>query len=100
MPCYTVGAMSRLVECAKLHEKLPGLPFKPFNDALGQRIYETISQRAWGEWIEYSKKLVNEYRLDLTTKKAHDELKKQCEAFLFGDGPTPANPPDYVPESH
>lgn len=89
--------MSRTVTCAKLHETLPGLAYKPFQDALGQRIYDTISQRAWGEWIEHSKKIVNEYRLDLTAKKSHEVLKEQCEAFLFGDGPI-VTPPEYVPE--
>jgi Fe-S cluster biosynthesis and repair protein YggX len=89
------GPMSRMVKCAKLGGTHPGLPYKPFTDALGQRIYDTISQEAWSQWIEHSKKLVNEYRLDLTTKKAHEVLKEQCEAFLFGDGGQA--PPDYVP---
>jgi Fe-S cluster biosynthesis and repair protein YggX len=91
-------AMPRTVKCAKLHQDLPGLPFKPFQDALGQRIYDSISQQAWSEWIEHSKKIVNEYHLDLTSKKSHEVLKEQCEAFLFGDGGV--NPPDYVPEKH
>jgi Fe-S cluster biosynthesis and repair protein YggX len=91
-------AMTRMVKCMKLGGTLPGLPYKPFNDALGQRIYDTISAQAWTQWIEHSKKIVNEYRLDLTQKKAHDVLKEQCEAFLFGDGGTA--PPDYVPEKH
>jgi Fe-S cluster biosynthesis and repair protein YggX len=89
--------MARMVMCSKLHTELPGLPYKPFADALGQRIFEQISQEAWKLWIEHSKKLVNEYRLDLTQKKAHDVLKEQCEAFLFGEGQVAA-PPDYVPE--
>jgi Fe-S cluster biosynthesis and repair protein YggX len=89
--------MARMVHCAKLHADLPGLPYKPFADALGQRIFETISQEAWHQWIEHSKRIVNEYRLDLTQKKAHDVLKEQCEAFLFGDGGS-APPPEYVPE--
>ena len=92
------AAMSRMVTCAKLHQSLPGLPYKPFNDALGARIYESISADAWAQWIEHSKKIVNEYRLDLTQKKSHDVLKEQCEAFLFGDGGI--TPPDYVPEKH
>jgi Fe-S cluster biosynthesis and repair protein YggX len=50
------------------------------------------------QWIEHSKKIVNEYRLDLTQKKAHEVLKEQCEAFLFGDGGT--LPAEYVPEKH
>jgi Fe-S cluster biosynthesis and repair protein YggX len=78
--------MTRMVNCVKLGGSLPGLPFKPFNDALGQRIYDSVSADAWKQWIEHSKKIVNEYRLDLTTKKAHEVLKEQCEVFLFGTG--------------
>jgi Fe-S cluster biosynthesis and repair protein YggX len=89
--------MSRMVKCVKLGGTLPGLPYKPFNDELGERIYAHVSADAWKQWIEHSKKIVNEYRLDLTQKKAHDVLKEQCEAFLFSDGPS-LNPPDYVPE--
>ena len=82
--------------CAKLGTELPALPYKPFADALGQRIFESISAEAWSQWIEHSKKLVNEYRLDLTLKKSHEVLKEQCELFLFGEGAAP--PPQYVPE--
>lgn len=85
-----------MVQCAKLGAELPGLPYKPFNDALGQRIYEHISMQAWQDWIEHSKRIVNEYRLDLTQKKSHDALKEQCEQFLFGGGAA-TMPPDYVP---
>lgn len=74
-----------MVTCAKLHQTLPGLPYKPFTDALGQRIFDTISAEAWAQWIEHSKKIVNEYRLDLTQKRAHEVLKEQCAIFLFGD---------------
>jgi Fe-S cluster biosynthesis and repair protein YggX len=77
-----------MVNCVKLGGSLPGLPYKPFNDALGQRIYENVSADAWKLWIEHSKKIVNEYRLDLTIKKSHDVLKEQCEEFLFGAGQT------------
>jgi Fe-S cluster biosynthesis and repair protein YggX len=93
------AAMTRMVNCAKLGESLPGLPYKPFNDALGQRIYDSISAIAWTQWIEHSKKIVNEYRLDLTQKSAHETLKEQCEAFLFS-GSAMAAPPGYVPEKH
>ena len=90
--------MSRMVKCAKLGEELPGLPYKPFNDALGQRIYDNISAKAWQEWIEHSKRIVNENHLDLTLKKTHEGLKALCEEFLFGSGHI-APPPDYVPET-
>jgi Fe-S cluster biosynthesis and repair protein YggX len=90
--------MARMVNCVKLSKELPGLPFKPFEDALGQRIYENVSMEAWRMWLEHSKMLVNEYRLDLTDKRAHSTLKEQCEKFLFGEGA--AAPPEYVPSAN
>lgn len=87
---------SRTVRCAKLGKELPGLVYRPFKDALGERIYQEISVDAWVQWIEHSKMLVNEYRLDLTSEASHKTLKEQCEAFLFGSGEQ-APPPDFVP---
>ncbi len=86
--------MARLVKCVKLQRELPGIPYKPFEDALGQRIYDNVSLEAWKMWLEHSKMIVNEYRLDLTSKKAHEILQEQCDQFFFGEGA--ALPPDYV----
>lgn len=71
------------------------MPFRPFDNELGQRIYDTISLEAWQMWLEHSKMIVNEYRLDLTSEKAHEILLQQCEEFFFGEGSK--LPPDYVP---
>ena len=49
---------------------------------------------AWKMWLEHSKMIVNEYRLDLASKKAHEILVEQCEQYFFGEGA--ALPPDYV----
>ena len=87
----------RLVHCAKLSAELPAMIYKPFRDELGTRVFDEISEDAWKLWIEHSKMIVNEYRLDLTGEKAHTMLKEQCEAFLFG-GDDQAPPPDFVPE--
>jgi Fe-S cluster biosynthesis and repair protein YggX len=87
--------MARTVKCTKLQRELPAMPYKPFNDALGERIYNEISMEAWKMWIEHSKMIVNEYRLDLTSPESHAKLKEQCEQFLFSEGA--ALPPDYVP---
>jgi Fe-S cluster biosynthesis and repair protein YggX len=86
--------MARTVMCAKLQRELPAMPYKPFNDKLGERIYNEISMEAWKLWIEHSKMVVNEYRLDLTQVESHNKLKEQCEQFLFGAGA--ALPPDFV----
>ena len=88
--------MPRMVKCVKLQSELPAIPYKPFDDELGRRIYENVSLEAWKQWLEHSKMIVNEYRLDLTSKKSHDILKEQCEQFFFGEG-AGAPPPDYQP---
>lgn len=89
--------MGRKVKCVKLHQELDAIPFKPFDNELGQRIYDNVSMDAWRMWLEHSKMIVNEYRLDLTDKKAHAVLLEQCELFFFGG--SSAAPPDYVPPS-
>ncbi len=86
--------MSRMVQCAKLQREAPGLSYLPFDDELGQRIYEEVSEEAWRMWLEHSKMIVNEYRLDLTSEKAHELLREQCESFFFGEGA--ALPPDFT----
>lgn len=100
--CYTGGVSddnseARTVKCAKLGKDLPAMIYKPFQDELGETIFAEISQDAWDMWLEHSKMLVNEYRLDLTSAEAHNTLKEQCKAFLFGDGEIQAPPPDFVP---
>ena len=60
--------------------------YKPFNNDLGQRIYDNVSQEAWKQWIEPSKMIVNEYRLDLTSPQGQKLLMEQAEKFFFGGG--------------
>ena len=55
--------MARMVKCVKLSRELPGIKWKPWEDELGQRIYDSVSQEAWKMWLEHSKMLINEYRL-------------------------------------
>ncbi len=87
--------MTRMVKCAKLQRDLPAMPYKPFQNELGQRVFDEISQEGWTMWLEHSKMVVNEYRLDLTSPEAHKILMEQCEQFFFGEGS--ALPPDFVP---
>lgn len=87
----------RMVHCIKLGSELPGLPARPFPNELGQRLYDQVSQQAWGMWIDQSKMLVNENRLNLSLPEARTFLMEQCGKFFFGEGATP--PPDYVPKS-
>lgn len=88
----------RTVTCAKLGEPLPAMPFRPFQNDLGERVYNEISVAAWKNWLEHSKLIVNEYRLDLMSDKAREILLEQCENFLFGEGEVAA-PAEFTPQS-
>lgn len=83
------------VYCVKLKQELPGLPEPPFDSELGQKIYNQVSQQAWGQWTEYCKMLLNEYRLNPARKQDQEVIVKQLEQFFFGEGAAP--PAEYVP---
>ena len=89
--------MDRMVFCQKLQRELPGLDAPPWPGALGQRIYEHVSQEAWEMWEERMKMVLNEYRLLPFQKEAQAIVVKHMEEFLFGD--SMATPPGFVPES-
>ena len=88
----------RKVFCAKLKQELPGLAEPPFDTDLGKKVYEQISQRAWDQWMEYCKMLLNEYRLNPARKQDQEVIVKQMEQFFFGEGAAP--PAQYVPPTH
>jgi len=87
--------MARMVKCVKLGKELPGLEHKPFNNELGQRIYDSVSQEAWKMWLEHFKMIMNEYRLAGGSEQANQVLFDQCEKYFFGEGAQ--LPPDYKP---
>jgi Fe-S cluster biosynthesis and repair protein YggX len=86
------------VFCAKLKQELPGLAEPPFDSDLGKKIYDTVSQQAWGQWMEHCKMLLNEYRLNPARKQDQEVIVKQMEQFFFGEGS--ARPAEYVPPTH
>ena len=88
--------MAHMVECIKLGHQAEGLPKPPFKGDLGQRIYDRVSAEAWREWLEHSKMLINEYRLDLTSESGQRLWMTECEKFFFGDGS--AAPAEYRPQ--
>src|SRR5579884_2314892 len=55
---------TRMVHCVKFGKEMPGLDRVPWKGELGKRVYEHVSKEAWKLWIEYSKMLMNEYRLN------------------------------------
>jgi len=84
-----------MVKCVKFQKEMPGLEETPFDNALGQRLYENVSLEAWELWKEHLKMIINEYRLNLADRQAQEMVAKQMEDYFFGEGA--ALPPGYVP---
>jgi Fe-S cluster biosynthesis and repair protein YggX len=84
------------VMCVKLGREEEALDRPPFKNELGQRLLEHVSKPAWRDWLEHSKKLINEYRIDLLSKEGQTFWMRECEKFFFGEGS--ALPPEFKPE--
>jgi Fe-S cluster biosynthesis and repair protein YggX len=55
----------------------------PFKDDLGRRIYESVCADCWNEWLRnYSIKVINELRLDLSTEFGQAEYDRYMREFL------------------
>jgi len=87
--------MSRTVHCIKLGSELEGLEKPPFKGPLGERLFEHVSARAWRMWLDHSKILINEFRLDLTSENGQKLWLGECEKYFFGEGS--ALPDEFVP---
>jgi len=87
--------MAHMVFCVKYKQEMEGLDELPFDNDLGKKIYDNVSKKAWGEWVDHQKMLLNEYRLQPWTKEAQTFLVEQMNEFLFGAGGQ--KPKEYVP---
>ncbi len=78
--------MKRTVNCVKLKAEAEGLDFPPYPGALGQRIFEQVSKRAWQQWLAHQTMLINENRISPMDPEARKFLETEMEKFLFGEG--------------
>ncbi len=88
--------MSRIIHCIKLGRDAEGFEKPPIKGDVGQKIYDNVSKEAWQGWLEHSKMLINEYRLDLTSANGQQVWFSELDKYFFGDGSEA--PPDFVDE--
>lgn len=88
--------MSRTVQCVKFGKEMEALDRPPFKGEMGQKVFENVSKEAWRMWLEHSKMIVNEYRLDLTSESGQKIWLTELEKYFWGEGSQ--LPPDYVPQ--
>jgi len=82
-------------EVREIWKELPGLDRVPWKGEIGKRIYESVSKEAWKLWIEHSKMIMNEYRLNPLDPNSQKIMEEQLEQFFFGAGAQ--LPEGYVP---
>jgi len=72
------------ITCARCSQSREQLPRPPLPGDLGTRIFDSICQVCWKEWLRQQTAVINHYGLNLLDPKAKQFLTKQTEAFLFG----------------
>lgn len=86
-----------MVQCIKLGREAEGLEKAPLKGDLGQKIFNEVSKEAWRGWLEHSKMLVNEFRLDLMSEHGQRIWKTELQKYFWGEGA--ALPPEFVDPS-
>ena len=71
------------VSCTRCGNARDQMPFRPFQNDIGLRVFEQICNVCWAEWIKTQQQLINHYGLNLREAKSKEFLFKQMEQFLF-----------------
>ena len=72
------------VTCLRCGETGAQLAAPPLPKELGSRIYDSICQNCWNQWLQQQTAVINHYGLNVMDPKARTMLTDQTEAFLFG----------------
>ena len=71
------------IHCLRCGQDRPQLPFRPFQNEIGRRVYEGICNPCWQEWLTFQKQLINHHALDVREAAAKEFLYTNLEKFLF-----------------
>ena len=87
--------MTRQVFCNHFQKELEGLDRPPYPGEIGQRIYNSVSKKAWQMWIEHQTMLINENKLSMVNPESRKYLQEEMIKFFFGEGSQ--KPKEYTP---
>ena len=76
------------ITCERCGQTALQLAKPPLRNELGQRIFESICQNCWAQWLRYQPALINHNGMDVREKDARDFLTANMEAFFFKTGET------------
>jgi len=77
---------TRMVHCVKFDKDLPGLDRIPWRGEIGNASSRAFSKDAWKLWLEHSKMVMNEYRLNPSILTRRKSWKNRWKQFFFGEG--------------
>jgi Fe-S cluster biosynthesis and repair protein YggX len=81
------ASQTRRVKCVKYGRELPGPEGAgPIRGRWASACFEEVSALAWDEWVEHSKMIINEYRINAADPNSVRVLMEQCEQFFYGGG--------------
>lgn len=78
----TFNPQADTVFCRKYQQDLPKMANPPFPNKKGREIQDTISDKAWNDWLELQTMLINENHLSMMDPEAKKFLTEQREKFF------------------
>lgn len=78
--------MTRMVHCVVLKREAEGLDRVPHPGELGQRIYASVSQEGWQQWLQRLTLIINENGLSTADPASIEIIEKHMRGFLFNEG--------------
>jgi Fe-S cluster biosynthesis and repair protein YggX len=76
------------ITCVRCGKVGPQLARPPLRNELGERVFASICQNCWNQWLRYQTALINHNGLDVRDAPAREFLSANMEAFLFRTGET------------
>ncbi|MHB8455378.1 MAG: oxidative damage protection protein [Acidiferrobacterales bacterium] len=78
--------MARIVYCQVLKREAEGIDRPPHPGALGERIFQNVSQEGWNKWLQRLATIINENHLSTADPGSIEVIEQHMVGFLFGEG--------------
>jgi len=89
--------MARMVNCTVLKREAEGLKAPPHPGEIGQRVYDSVSEEGWKQWLERLVTIINENGLNTSDPETLEIIEKHMLGFLFGEGDEGQLPAGFTP---
>ena len=86
-----------MVNCVVLGIEASGLERVPDPGDLGQRIFESVSEEGWKQWIERQTMIINENGLSTVDPASLLLIEQHMIGFLFKEGDLGQQPEGFKP---